>query len=417
MISDLPCYVKYWRNKFTRLVEEGASNCEDERRDDKSLISNILAKYTTCLQMDLQMNENLPENIKENKGIDTSKQIFYFLSDVLPEDKEIRTELQMRKLQHVLDIQEGERNDYSSFNRCCLFCRSNFQGVSHSKLFDHMAFEHNFSVGKPDNLVYINDLLDVLEDKLEKMVCIYCEKVFKSREVLKEHMRKKNHKKINPRNIAYDKFYIVNYLEFGKSWKEVSKEREAHPYEDEEELPSGFDEFDDNSTDDEEKVEDTDDESIISSEFGNQEEHDWSDWRKYLPGFVCLLCPATYKNSGSGASDLFLHMKSIHKFDFVEIKESMKLSFYQQVKLVNYIRRQVHLNACIHCDEKIESIEMKSDSEEYKKGLLEHMTKESHMKLPDDKSEWDQSQYLFPTYENDLLLSYLPDEGRMFKND
>ena len=34
-------------------------------------------------------------------------------------------------------------------------------------------------------------------------------------------MRKKNHKKINPRNYTYDKFYIVNYLEFGKSWKEV----------------------------------------------------------------------------------------------------------------------------------------------------------------------------------------------------
>jgi len=77
-----------------------------------------------------------------------------------------------------------------------LFCRTTFQSVPHSNLFDHMAFEHNFSVGKPDNLVYTNELLDLLEDKLERMVCIYCEKTFKSREVLKEHMRKKNHKKI-----------------------------------------------------------------------------------------------------------------------------------------------------------------------------------------------------------------------------
>ena len=45
-----------------------------------------------------------------------------------------------------------------------------FQAVPHSNLFDHMAFEHNFSVGKPDNLVYINDLLNLLEEKLEKMV-------------------------------------------------------------------------------------------------------------------------------------------------------------------------------------------------------------------------------------------------------
>ena len=116
----------------------------------------------------------------------------------------------MKKLQHVLDIQERERNNYSNFNRCCLFCRTAFQvnhfkyksavlvlislfiflliaieticlfillikkGVPHSKLFDHMAFEHNFSVGKPDNLVYVNALLDLLEEKLEKMVRQSC---------------------------------------------------------------------------------------------------------------------------------------------------------------------------------------------------------------------------------------------------
>ena len=33
-------------------------------------------------------------------------------------------------------------------------------------------------------------------------------------------MRKKNHKKINPRNSAYDKFYMINYLEMGESWKQ-----------------------------------------------------------------------------------------------------------------------------------------------------------------------------------------------------
>ena len=47
-----------------------------------------------------------------------------------------------------------------------------FQGVPHSKLFDHMAFDHNFSVGQPDNLVYVNDLLNLLEEQLDKMVGI-----------------------------------------------------------------------------------------------------------------------------------------------------------------------------------------------------------------------------------------------------
>ena len=37
-------------------------------------------------------------------------------------------------------------------------------------------------------------------------------------------MRKKQHKKINPRNTAYDKFYLINYLEVGKSWEEVQSE-------------------------------------------------------------------------------------------------------------------------------------------------------------------------------------------------
>jgi hypothetical protein len=59
--------------------------------------------------------------------------------------------------------------------------------------------------------------------------------VFKSREVLKEHMRKKAHKKINPQNRAYDEFYLVNYLEFGKNWEDLAQQHQQ----DEELLPTG----------------------------------------------------------------------------------------------------------------------------------------------------------------------------------
>jgi hypothetical protein len=52
------------------------------------------------------------------------------------------------------------------------------------------------------------------------LICIYCEKTFKNRMVLKEHMRKKFHKCINPNNQVYDKFYINNYLEPGTTWKQ-----------------------------------------------------------------------------------------------------------------------------------------------------------------------------------------------------
>ena len=42
--------------------------------------------------------------------------------------------------------------------------------------------------------------------------CLFCEKLFKDRTALKDHMRKKQHKKINPKNKEYDRFYVINYL-------------------------------------------------------------------------------------------------------------------------------------------------------------------------------------------------------------
>lgn len=47
---------------------------------------------------------------------------------------------------------------------------------------------------------------------LHRLLCLYCEKTFKDRFTLKEHMRKKLHKKLNPNNKEYDEFYLVNYL-------------------------------------------------------------------------------------------------------------------------------------------------------------------------------------------------------------
>lgn len=42
--------------------------------------------------------------------------------------------------------------------------------------------------------------------------CIYCDKEFKDFVMLKEHMRKKNHKRIDPKDQSYDKYYMINYL-------------------------------------------------------------------------------------------------------------------------------------------------------------------------------------------------------------
>jgi hypothetical protein len=113
-------------------------------------------------------------------------------------------------------------------------------------------------------------------------------------------------------------------------------------------------------------------------------------------GAVCLFCPAMYTEM----NDLLTHMTSIHDFDFQHVRNSLKLSFYRQVKLINFIRRQVHLKKCIHCEEEFES----------KEELTEHMESLSHMKVPEDVGMWDHAEYFFPTYENDELLNRLDDD-------
>ena len=75
-----------------------------------------------------------------------------------------------------------------------------------------MNFDHNFSVGLPDNIVFVQEFLNLLDEKLGKNICLYCERVFKDRTVLKEHMRKKIHKKINPQNKEYDKVNNIFFL-------------------------------------------------------------------------------------------------------------------------------------------------------------------------------------------------------------
>ena len=167
----------------------------------------------------------------------------------------------------------------------------------------------------------IAEFLDKIDAQLEQLVCLYCEKLFKSREVLKEHMRKKMHKKLNPKNKDWDKYYLVNYLEFGKTWQDFS--REESECRAEEEPPSAWDD----------------------TEKEDNEDSEWNDWRgetgdrtpsslQYfylsddLGGAVCLFCPVNYPD----IAELVEHMDLIHGFDFVKLKQDLNLNFYQQVE-------------------------------------------------------------------------------------
>uniref|UniRef100_A0A915JQY8 ZN622/Rei1/Reh1 zinc finger C2H2-type domain-containing protein n=1 Tax=Romanomermis culicivorax TaxID=13658 RepID=A0A915JQY8_ROMCU len=109
---------------------------------------------------------------------------------------QIRQRLAMRRLEEVLACQQRERQDQTFF-RSCLFCRYQAAG-NRAKLIHHLYMIHHLNLGSPDNLVFVNEYLDILDRKLRK--------------------------EVNPNNDYYDKFYVINYLELGKKWIEVLAE-------------------------------------------------------------------------------------------------------------------------------------------------------------------------------------------------
>ena len=92
-------------------------------------------------------------------------------------------------------------------------------------------------------------------------------------------------------------------------------------------------------------------------------------------------------------------MEEAHDFDLLKIKSELGLNFYQQVKLVNFIRRQIHQCRCYSCHVKFKS----------KAELRTHMEETKHTSLLPERKIWDQPEYYFPTYENDILLCTLSD--------
>ncbi|XP_066505179.1 zinc finger protein 277 [Hoplias malabaricus] len=321
LIADFPKYMLYWKKRFT----------EQPITDFCSVIKT---------------NSEGPVDQQEN---------YCLLCDVLLEDRILREQLQQKRLEEVLEQQQKERDD-TSFQGTCLFCNEEFTG-NRSALLNHMAREHSFSIGLPDNIVYCTEFLNTLERKLDNMQCLYCEKIFRDKTTLKDHMRKKQHRRINANNHDYDRFYVINYLELGKTWEEVLSEDDR--------------------------------------ELQEEEDDDWSDWQAHPVCAVCLFC----EQQEETMEKIYTHMQEAHKFDLHKLKTGLNLKFYQQVKLVNYIRREIHQCRCYGCQKKLET----------KQEVVQHMIKENHvMQLP-EVSHWDQPQYYFPTYENDALLTALSD--------
>lgn len=281
----------------------------------------------------------------------------YLLCDAIPQDYDLRHRLQRKRLEYALQRQEAERNDVT-FSRLCLFCNAYFEG-NRAGLFHHMAEDHNFNVGQPDNIVFSNEFLDTLQSKLDNSICLYCEKDFKDKATLKDHMRKKMHRRIRGSNREYDKFYLINYLELGKSWNDIQSEED------------------------------------IEIRPGPAAESEWADWTGEGTFSVCLFC--SYPSCG--AEEIYAHMRNKHGFDLSRIRATLKLSFYQQIKLINFYRRKLHENICPSCSLGFPD----------KESTVRHMQETNHTNDVPALVQWDQPQFFFPTYENDHLLSLLED--------
>ncbi|KAI9478839.1 MAG: hypothetical protein EXX96DRAFT_595937 [Benjaminiella poitrasii] len=281
-------------------------------------------------------------------------------------DKDIREDMQRAKLNEVLKTQQDERENDSKIARKCLFCK--IIGENRTTLFKHMFSEHNFNIGLPDNLVYVNEFLDTLEGKLSRLQCLYCEKTFTSPAVLRKHMRKKKHFKIASKNRQYDRFYVINYLEPGKNWENFEKDTY---------------ESDDDKQDD-----------------------SWADWEEDVQESTMCLFDTQVLPSPKEALE---HMKQTHHFDLTEIRKSKDLDFYQVIVLINYIRHQSSISTCFSCEKTFDSeLEL---TDHYSHGNC--ISKFIAM----DASFWKDPRFLIPTYENDPLLTGFEEENEEDDDD
>ncbi|KAJ3277849.1 hypothetical protein HK104_002914 [Borealophlyctis nickersoniae] len=344
--------------------------------------------------------ENVSGVVIENESDENGKPLYLIGKDVLPEDKDYREKLQREKLDEMLKVQDRERHEDSMQARKCLFCKLICD--NRTALFKHMFNEHGFNIGLPDNLVEVNAFLDTLQIKLAGLQCLYCEKIFKTSAVLRKHMRKKKHFKINPRNHSYDRFYIINYVEFepGKNWETYQNDK----YESDE----------------------------------DRKDDSWEDWNdeSSTSPTMCLFDETIHPSP----ADAHTHMSEHHNFNLLALRKQLDLDFYATIRLINYIRRQTSLCTCFSCGAKFDSLDdlTRHFEEEAKEGgtrcvttippksstdkhqteteTNETSTPGAAASSPTSGSFWTDPQYLFPCYENDPLLTFDPlaasdDEG------
>lgn len=311
-----------------------------------------LEEYCTTLLLN-----HLPD------GTPAVNEKYYLLSDILPEDYELRKKLHLKRLEQVLAQHQFERTD-QTFERECIHCRDVIS-PTRACFIEHLFEKHFVILGRSENLVFIDELIDNVQDKLENLICLFCSKKFKDRPTLKEHMRKKGHKRINPDNRAYDKFFLINYK------NEIEYQQTAK-----QSVQAMF-----NKTN-----------NCSSKVFQSDSDSDWSDWEGEKQNLTCLFCSVT----DTDYLNIKKHMKTSHDVDFDAAISG--LNFYEKVKVVNYLRRQMHTLKCVSCGEGFETMKL----------LHEHLVSLKHYGIG-ERSDWDHPEFFFPTYEDDAILCHLDD--------
>lgn len=344
--------------------------------EHKIVIANIETVYDVNKYCFYWSNKITSSNLEQYlHGInvhpkDNSEPKSYFLlNDTSNEDRVLRFRLYQEKLDEILQQQQRER-ECTNYKIQCLFCPEYLHG-DRFNISNHLYEEHSFSYGHPDNVVYTEQFIERLREKMNKFECLYCDKIFRDYKTLREHMRKKLHKKLNPSNTEFDKFYVINYREFGRTWKDLEAEKEEKETKQRYDVAIGTD--------------------------------DWSDWEDSNPDVDCLICDAHYTKY----AELKSHMLQSHYFDIDTM--TAKLSYYKQVKLVNYMRYKVDDDVCPFCGVAFPDIPNHLDTiRKLPESLLRHEV-HSHQFIPDEA--YADEQYLFPALDNDFLLCCLRDNN------
>lgn len=308
-------------------------------------------------------------------GTPSQDEKYFLLSDIITEDLTLRKELDQKLLELVVDQHQFELTD-KNFSRGCIFCRDVITPMR-CDFIEHLYNKHFLLLGKSEKLVFVDHLFDRVEKQMEGLICLFCEKLFKDRTALKEHMRKKGHKKINPGNKSYDQYFLVHYHKERQSTNMKRRSKNAA-----ESLKNQPEPAKDLLTD------------------AQDSDSDWSDWKEDAQAVTCLFCPDKHKNFNG----LKAHMVAEHAFNLEE--SIVNRTFYERIKIINYIRRQMLNHRCISCGKKHENQE----------SLHEHLKEERHCVVP-SMEHWNQPEYFFPTFEDDSLLYFIEEDQNLDHND